>query len=169
MTRTTYRRIQQSLLSVTMLVLGLALYFEYVKGYQPCPLCLMQRLCAFLFGITCLMGLCLRTLHRAQWLAIAQALTSAAGLYFSGRQLWLQNSALEEGAMCLPGMTMMVKYFSWEALWKALFLGTTDCSESTGHWLGLSMPTWSALYFSALLLMSLVLMIWLRLSLAKLK
>lgn len=80
---------------------------------------------------------------------IFQLLIGIAGIYFSGRQLWLQTLPADQLPACLPGMSVLLQYFPWKDILQAMFLGAADCGEITWQWLGLSMPAWSALYFSA--------------------
>ena len=149
-----YRNIQSLLLLSTILVLGTALYLEHIQGLQPCPLCLMQRLATFLFGTLCLIGMCLSTLKRAKHVAFAQIIITAMGLFFAGRQLWLQSLPVDQAPICMPGFEALVRYFSWDQVLKALFWGTGECGEVTWRWLGLSMPGWSAIYFLIILMVS---------------
>lgn len=154
MSKRVYRNIQSLLLFVTILVLATGLYFEYGKGLQPCPLCLMQRLCTFLFGTFCLMGLCLGTLHRARTVAVLQMLFTSFGLFFAGRQIWLQSLPVENTPACMPSLDMLVHYFSKTQVLTALLWGTGDCAEKAWSWLGLSMPVWSFIYFVIMFLVS---------------
>ena len=156
MSKRIYRHIQSLLMFLTILVLTTAFYLEYSKGIQPCPLCLMQRLCTVLFGMFCLMGLCLGTLHRARIVAVFQMLLATFGIYFSGRQIWLQSLPLDNTHACMPSLDMLIQYFSKAQVLTALFWGTGDCAEVSWSWMGLSMPIWSALYFATMLLASAV-------------
>ncbi len=156
MSKVVYRNIQSLLLFVTTLVVATSFYFEYHKGWQPCPLCLMQRLSAFLFGMFCLMGLGLTTLHRARRIAVFQLVFAASGVYFAGRQLWLQSLPADQAPACMPSLDMLMRYFSKTQVLTALFWGTGDCAEESLAWFGLSMPVWSAMYFVAMLLASAV-------------
>ncbi len=147
-----YRILQSLILVMSVFVISFALYFEYAKGLQPCPLCLMQRLCAFLLVLCCLVSLCFRIKH-VRILTVFQTLFSGLGLYFSIRQLWLQSLPPDQSSICMPGIHAMLRYFPMNTVMKALFWGTSECSEVTWHWLGLTMPGWSALYFLVILLM----------------
>lgn len=77
---------------------------------------------------------------------------AAAGIYFATRQLWLQALPAEQGASCVPGLDILMRYFPWKDIAKALFLGSAECGEATWQMLGLSMPAWSLLYFIGILL-----------------
>ena len=143
------------LLLTSLSVLSASIYFQVVMGLRPCPLCLMQRYCVLLVVITS-WGALIGRVSRARKLLIAQALIALAGLYFSGRQVWLQSLTPDQLPACLPGLDVLIKYFPWQDVLKALVLGSSECSEVTWQWLGLSMPAWSALYFLGLFLGTLV-------------
>src|SRR5687767_9849454 len=96
MTKRNYRIFQALLLLATLFILTAAYYFQFVKGLNPCPLCIMQRVCAFLLGMLCLMGLLLQTMKRARHVAGFQMFFALAGLFFAGRQLWLQSLPPEQ-------------------------------------------------------------------------
>lgn len=162
MTKHLYQTVQSGLLLVTTLVFSLALYFGFVNDLAACPLCLMQRACAFLFGFFCLIGLSLSSLARARSIAMIQLGMAIAGLYFSGRQLWLQALPVDASAVCMPGVEALLHYFSGQQLLEALFWGTGDCAEVAWRWFGLSMPAWSALYFGVMFLISLIVFLKLR-------
>ena len=145
-----YRKLQSSLLLSTILVISLTFYFEYARGFQPCPLCLMQRLSAFLFGLFCLLGFQLNYLPRARTVSIFQIFFASAGLYFAARQVWIQSLPIDAAGMCMPGFEALMHYFAWNVVLKALFWGTAECGEVSWRFLGLSMPEWSIFYFTVL-------------------
>jgi len=154
-TKPTYRRMQALLLFITLMVIVMSFYFQYYQGLQPCPLCLMQRVCAFLLGAFCLMGLYITTLTRARTVAFLQILFAVFGLFFALRQLWLQHMPVNQTPACMPGLDILIRYFPWQDVFHALFWGSEGCTETSWVWLGLSMAGWSALYFTVLLLASL--------------
>ena len=147
MNKPLYRNIQSVLLLVTIFVLTAALYFEYGKGLQPCPLCLMQRLCTFLFGLFCLTGLVLVTWRRARRVAVIQMVFTVFGMYFAGRQVWLQSLPVDQAPACMPNLDMLVHYFSKTQVLTALLWGTGDCADVSLRYFGLSIPVWSLVYF----------------------
>lgn len=155
MNKITYKKIQLVLVWVTLLILFASLYFQYVLGLRPCPLCMMQRVCVLLLLL--FMGLGLRTLKRAHFLCLLQTLISCAGLFFSLRQLWLQSLPSEKAPVCMPGLDTLIHYFPWQTVLKALFWGAGDCAEVTWRLWGISMSGWSALYFFLMGMMGLFL------------
>lgn len=155
MNKLTWRTWQLLLFLTGLSVFLASLYFEFVKGLQPCPLCLMQRLCVFLFAITCLLALIL-DVKRARMVVILQTVIAVCGLYFASRQLWLQSLPADQLPACLPGLDILMRYFPWRDVVHALMFGAADCGKVTWVWLGLSMPAWTALYFFGLLLSTFV-------------
>lgn len=154
MTRRAYRNLQSLLLLSTILILWAALYLQYVGGLQPCPLCLVQRGCAFLFAMFCLIGLCVSVHRWGRVVALLQMLFAVAGLFFASRQLWLQSLPVDQVPSCLPGLDVLIHYFPWHDVLKALLWGAGECAEVTWTLFGFSMPAWAALYFLVMFLTS---------------
>ncbi len=155
MQKTNYRRFQGIVLFLTILVLGFSFYIEFLNQLRPCPLCFMQRSCACLFGVLCLVGVVLRHARHAKTLSLLQCIVTGLGLYFASRQLWLQSMPVEYAGQCLPGLKAMMHYFSWDMILKSFFWGTSDCSHVDWQWYGLSIPLWSAIYFAAVFVVNL--------------
>ena len=155
MTKLAYRKIQYVLFLITLFVLLASFYFQYIVGLQPCPLCLMQRVCVFL--LVAVMGLSLGTVKKAHFVSLLQVFISCAGLFFSLRHLWLQSLPEGSAPACMPGLDVLIRYFPWQAVVHALFWGAGDCAEKVWSLYGISMPGWSALYFMLMALTGLLL------------
>lgn len=151
MNKITYRQGQFLLFILSLFVLLGSFYFQYVEDLTPCPLCIMQRLCTFFLTLLCF--LCwLWVKPKTRFLTILQSFFSLLGIYFAARQLWLMSLPPDETGTCIPGLNMMLHYFPWQDILRALFLGSVDCSENQWTWLGISMPAWSLMYFSLILI-----------------
>lgn len=147
--------IQRIIFFFSALVLCVSFYLQYAKGLEPCPLCLMQRIC--IIAILAASGFAFfdakfRSIPRFFVLGFA-----LAGLFFALRQIWLMSLPADQIPACLPGLKVLVQYFPWKEVAHALFWGSGDCTEITWTWLGLSLPTWSAIYFLLVALFSAVL------------
>lgn len=147
MQKRTWRLLLVLLTAISLFVLAASFYFQYAKGLSPCPLCLMQRFCVFAIFFLSLMGICLSTQKRARFVSGMQIFFSICGIYFATRQLWLQTLPAEQGASCMPGLDILMRYFPWKDVARALFWGSGDCGERVWQMLGLSMPAWALLYF----------------------
>jgi disulfide bond formation protein DsbB len=152
MRKNTEKNIMYLMILITIFVLAASYFFEYVKGLHPCPLCLMQRLCISILLV--LTGLILVSRRRFRGLLISDCLFAGAGLFFAGRQLWLQSLPTGQAPACMPGLDVLIQYFPWQAVAKALFWGSGDCAEVSWTFMGISMPGWSAIYFLVMLALS---------------
>ncbi|WP_419419332.1 disulfide bond formation protein B [Legionella sp. D16C41] len=151
MTIYNYRYWQSLLLLISLGVLLASIYFQYIEGMQPCPLCLMQRLCVLLELFFCFIAIFTSRLFIQRFITSLQIIIALAGLYFAGRQLWLQSLPHDQMPACLPGLDVLMRYFPWRDILHALFWGAADCAEINWQLLGLSMPAWAALYFICIL------------------
>lgn len=155
MTKLNYKRVQYLLVVLSAFVLFYSLYAQYFLGLEPCPLCLMQRGCVFvLLG---LMGLTLGTVKKAHIISLIQCFVACAGLFFALRQLWLQALPAGAAPACMPGLDILIRYFPWQDVARALLWGSGDCAEVTWSFLGITMAGWAALYFCCMFLGSLFL------------
>lgn len=154
MKKFTYKELQILLTLISLIILALSFYFEYVKHLQPCPLCLMQRFFVLIIFFLSFTAVYIRFLKTARLLSILQIIAASLGLFLALRQIWLQNLPSNQIPACLPDISILIRYFPWKDLLHALFWGTGNCAEVTWTWLGLSMPAWSALYFIFIILAS---------------
>lgn len=155
MNKITYKKIQFVLTFITIFVFMASLYFQYFMGLEPCPLCMMQRICVFI--LLFLLGLNLTTLKKAHIICLLQSIIAAAGLFFSLRQVWLMYLPADQVPVCMPGLKVLINYFPWQAVAKALLWGSGDCAEKSWSMLGIPMPGWAALYFLFMFIVSLIL------------
>lgn len=130
------------------LALSLAsLYFEFVVGLKPCPLCIMQRLSIFLLTIFLFLKYVLPSKKMHCGVSIAAFIASNLGFLFAMRQVYLQSLPASEVPACGPSLEMLLKYFPWQEVMHALFYGSGDCAKVDWTFLGGSMAFWSMLAF----------------------
>ena len=133
------------------LLLGFAYYLQYGKGYEPCPLCLMQRLFFYAVLAVCLVA----ALHgptgkgRFAYGALA-VLFAAGGAAVAGRHVWLQHLPKDKVPQCGPDLYFMLENFPLSTTLKKLVSGTGECAAVDWTFLGLSIAEWSLLWFVAL-------------------
>lgn len=138
------------------LLLGIAAYFQFSEGLEPCPLCISQRLMVLAVGLVMLIA----GLHNPKkasmqriygWVGCAVAL---AGAGVSGRHVWLQHLPEDQVPACGPGLEYMLKHFPLGETLQAMLTGTGDCAKVDWTMLGLSMPAWVLMAFLGLALWS---------------
>lgn len=147
--------VQTILFVVTLLVFSVSIYLQYIEGLIPCPLCLMQRICVFLLGLIIATGFFAKNPSFISRLYTVQIVIALAGIYFAGRQLWIQHLPAGEVLSCVPGLDIMLQYFPWQSIAKALFWGSGDCAEVVSQLFGLSLAGWSLAWFLGMTVISL--------------
>lgn len=130
------------------LVLGITFYLEYAVGLSPCSLCILQRLCLILFLMTCLVA-CVHgpgLKGSVLYAALAVAFVSG-GLALAWHHVLAQNDSIELLPDCLARLKGAHQW--WHAMHRA-FDGAIDCMSVSWTLFRLSIPEWSLLFFIAL-------------------
>ena len=141
---------------VCALLLGFGYFLQYVRGLEPCPLCLVQR--GFFYAILAvsLAG----TLHRARRIgttiyAALAAVFAAGGAAAASRQVWLQHLPPDKVPQCGPDLYFMLENLPLSQTLHKLITGTGECAVVDWTFLGLSIAEWSLAWFVALALYAL--------------
>ncbi|GAB4169256.1 MAG: disulfide bond formation protein B [Wenzhouxiangellaceae bacterium] len=134
-------------------LLGYAYYAQFVQGFEPCPLCILQRFAFIAMALGALGGMIHGSTGPARWLWGSIVLAGGLwGVITAGRHLWLQSLPPDQVPDCGPGFEFMVEYFSLAEAIKEAFTGSGECAEVDWTFLGQSMPFWTLLWYLALML-----------------
>jgi disulfide bond formation protein DsbB len=133
-------------------LVGYALYAQAYQGFQPCPLCIFQRIGLTALGVTLL----LTTLVPARPLAlrrVAAVLVGIAALCTAGvaiRHLYIQH--LPDGLVpvCGASLDYMLDVFPLTDVLRKVLTGSGECHKVDWTFLGLAMPAWVLLWAVAL-------------------
>jgi len=131
-------------------LLGFGYYLQYVRGLEPCPLCLVQRGFFYLVMGVLLIG----ALHgRAPGVyGTAGAIAALGGAAIASRQVWLQHLPADKVPQCGPDLYFMLENFPLSQTLQKLITGTGECAVVDWTFLGLSIAEWSLGWFVALAL-----------------
>jgi disulfide bond formation protein DsbB len=138
-------------------LLSMAIYFQFVGGLEPCPLCISQRIMVLAVALVLLAAFLhnpASTKGQRGW-AIACGVTALLGASVSGRHVWLQHLPPDQVPACGPGIEYMFQYFPLSDTLRAMLTGTGECAKVDWTLLGLSMPAWVLLCFLGLAAFSL--------------
>lgn len=128
---------------VAMLLLT-SLYLQFYDGFQPCPLCTLQRFAFLLLGLSYLIGfICYRWGFLRVASSILAILFSLAGLTLAGRQIWLQHFPSVNGTECGVSLEYMLQVLPINEVAQRIFQGTAECSARGWEFLTLNMAEWS--------------------------
>ena len=142
---------------ISAALLATVYYFEYVKGLQPCPLCIMQRIAFFGNALTALVAFlhhpakCVRRIY-----CCILSLFALFGAVMASRQIYLQHLPLGQAPPCAPGLNFMLQHFPLHQTLQVLFYGSGDCAQVHWKFLGLAMPEWSLLFLIGFFLSAII-------------
>jgi len=150
-------------LAVALLCAGLiatALYFQYVLEMEPCPLCIMQRVVVMAIGLVALVAAIHNPGHvgRRVYGALT-VLISATGVAIAARHIWLQNLPPDQVPECGPGLGYILDSFPFQEGLSMILRGSGECAEIHWTFLGLTIPGWTLVMFSAVLLLGIYLLV----------
>lgn len=134
--------------SFCAVLIAMALYFQYVGGLDPCPLCISQRVAVMAVGAVFLLAGVHNPGRIGQRIyAALGVLTALAGAAISARHVWLQHLPPEEVPACGPDVEYMLRNFPFAETLKFMLSGTGDCAKVDWTLLGISMPGWTLVCF----------------------
>ncbi|MEE9552600.1 MAG: disulfide bond formation protein B [Gammaproteobacteria bacterium] len=137
-------------------LLGFGLYLEHVKGLEPCPLCVFQRVAYIAIAIISLIA----TIHGPgkifTWIYSSLIdIAALCGAGVAGRQIWLQHLPADQVPECGPGLEYMLEAFPLGEALNMILSGSGECAEVQWRFIGLSIAEWSLFCFVIFIILSL--------------
>ena len=133
-------------------LLGYGYYLQFGKGLEPCPLCILQRLCLLGTGIAFLVA----ALHHParRWAAHLYGGVICAlelpGLSIAIRHVWLQHTPKSQRPACGPGLEFLYNTFGPLGSLQRILRGSGECGAVDWTFLGFSIPEWTLVWFIVL-------------------
>lgn len=156
-TRSARRWLNAAGFAIAAGLMGYALYAQHVQGYEPCPLCVLQRIAMIAVGIV--FGVAALHAPRgafARVYGVLCALVALTGAGVAGWHVRLQNLPPSEVPACGPGYDYIMDTFGWLQGLSMIFTGSGECANIDWSFLGLSMPAWVFIWFVALAVLAVV-------------
>jgi len=141
--------------AVCAVLLGYAYYAQFVQGFEPCPLCILQRFAFIAIALGALAGFVHGSRGAVRF--VYGVVVFAGGLWgiaTAGRHLWLQSLPADRVPDCGPGFAFMVEFFSVGEAIREAFTGSGECAEVDWTFLGLSMPGWTLIWYVVLMIIT---------------
>ena len=137
-------------------LLGYAAYSMKILGLEPCTLCITQQFFYCLIGLSAFVSFLHNPgINASRVYSFFLSLFSLAGIWISGRQVWLQGLPEDEVPLCGPPLEYIIDVFPFADVINALFMGDGNCAEIPWEFLGLSMAGWSLVWFLIILFLGL--------------
>ncbi|MDH3514425.1 MAG: disulfide bond formation protein B [Gammaproteobacteria bacterium] len=139
-------------------LIAAALFFQYVMGIGPCPLCIFQRIFVIITGLILLAGAWHNPgiIGRRVYGGLT-ALAAALGAGVAGRHVWIQSLPFDQQPGCGYSLNDMLETFPLLKTLKLVLEGSGGCGDVLWSFLGISMPGWVLLFFLGFVLMGLLL------------
>ncbi|NVK22861.1 MAG: disulfide bond formation protein B [Kangiellaceae bacterium] len=127
-----------------------ALYFQYVDGLDPCPLCIFQRVAVLALGIVLLVN----ALHNPTIHSLANKiyqilglLAALVGVGIAGRHVYLQSLPEGEAPACGAPLDLMMDVLPFMEVIQSVLTGSGECAKISWQFWGISMPGWMLIIF----------------------
>lgn len=133
--------------------ISFALYLQYVKGLEPCPLCILQRMAIIALGI----GYLTAVIHHPRKVGqIIYGLFKLGAIIFgiavAARHVWLQHLPADQVPSCGPGYDYLMENFPLFDALSVIFRGSGECAKIDWSVAGISLPQMTLLIFIGFLL-----------------
>jgi len=129
------------ILFVSLISIFSALFIEYVLGYQPCNLCLMQRVPYSLSIILIILNYIFK--KNGQFIIILLTMLFSFSLIISFYHFGIEQGFIEESTVC--GVSNTSNVISKEELLKQLQEKNVSCKDVTFKVFGFSLTTYNIL------------------------
>ena len=138
-----------SLGAISLSMILFVLISEYMFGFAPCPLCLIQRYPHILVAVTSVWLIFFRT--HIVFLYPVNTLLMALSIIFASYHVGVEQSIFQGPQSCSSSNLSSVSEKSAEALLKEILnTSVIRCNEVTWSFMGLSMATWNLILSIAL-------------------
>lgn len=132
-------------------LIGWALWLQYGRGEEPCPLCILQRVAVLGLAAVFAAG----AVHAPAGLALRRYAAAIVGVALAGAgvagwHLRLQHLPRDRVPECGPGLQFMIEQFPLVEVLGRVFRGSGECAEAGWRLLGVTIPGWTLLWFLGL-------------------
>jgi disulfide bond formation protein DsbB len=132
-------------------LLAYAIYVQNALGFDPCPLCIFQRIGVASIGVIFLVA----ALHAPRgWGARVYgpllALAALATMAVAARHVWIQHLPDDQVPSCGAGLGFMLQEFPVAQVIRKVLTGSGECHQVNWTFLTLAMPTWVLIAAAAL-------------------
>ena len=125
------------ILFISIFALASAYFVEYILGYKPCNLCLIERLPYFVTIIIILIGLLINRLEKIIFILLA--LIFAAATILSFYHFGIEQGFIKESLVCIPNNEINI--LNKEDLLKEFQKTVVSCKDVEFTLFGLSLAT----------------------------
>jgi len=127
------------------------LFLQQALGYEPCPMCIFQRVAMLATGLLFLLAALHAPRGGGRWVyALLTLLAAGAGAGIAGRHVWLQSLPADQVPACGPTLDYLMDMFPLREVVTIILKGDGNCARIDAQWLGVSLPGWTLVAFVVL-------------------
>ncbi len=131
-----------------VVLLSISIYLQFFDGFNPCPLCSLQRISFALLGVFFFIGIFLYKQRISRILINLFLLASSLiGALLAGRQIWLQHFPPLDNTECGVSLQYMMQVLPMNEVAKKILAGSAECTQNGWTFLWFNMAEWSLLWF----------------------
>ncbi len=135
-----------------VVVLAVIVYLQVFMGFNPCPLCILQRFMLMLLGLVFFIGAAVHFKKRGYLLiSLTGFIISCCGALLAARQVWLQTLPVGQSSGCGASLEYMLQVMPFTEVLQKIFGSSADCSQEGMKFLNLSLAGWSGLFFAVMI------------------
>jgi len=135
-----------------------ALYLQYGLQLDPCPLCIFQRVAVIATGIVFLVAALQNPGRRgAAFYAVLTSVTAGIGAALAAWHIWIQGQPKGSVPSCGMGLDYMLDTMPLTDVISKVLKGSGECAEQGWLFLGLAIPSWTFVFFVAMIVVAIVL------------
>ena len=139
-------------------LMGWALWLQYGLDLEPCPLCVFQRIAVISTGVVFLIA----GIHNPGRLGAAiyagfVVAISGVGAGLAAWHVWIQGQPKGSVAACGMGLNYMLETMPLTEVIGRVLKGSGECAEQGWLLFGLAIPSWTFVFFVAMVAAALAL------------
>jgi protein dithiol:quinone oxidoreductase len=133
-------------------LMAFALYLQYGMDLEPCPLCVFQRIAIIATGVVFLVA----AVHNprrggAAFYAVLTLIAAGIGAGLAAWQVWIQGQPKGSVPACGMGLDYMLDTMPLLDVISRVLKGSGECAEQGWVFLGLAIPSWTFVFFVAMI------------------
>ena len=139
-------------------LMGWALWLQYGLDLEPCPLCVFQRIAVIATGVVFLVA----AIHNpgrigAIFYAVLTTITAGIGAALAEWHVWIQGQPKGSVPACGMGLNYMLETMPLTEVIAKVLKGSGECAEQGWLFMGLAIPSWTFVFFVAMIASAIVL------------
>ncbi|BBI60712.1 hypothetical protein HSBAA_20180 [Vreelandella sulfidaeris] len=136
-----FRSVALAGLAFCVLMMAVALGLEHIGGFEPCPLCIFQRVAVIAAGIVFAIAAIHSPAGRVGKViyGLLALIAVGTGAFIAGRHVWLQGLPADEVPSCGPGLDYMMEILPMQDVVSMVLTGSGSAPISIS-------PCWAFRY-----------------------